>query len=74
MNEFQRMMLCDADKGFQEARYHLFKASIYLEKADPVTFKKTIGEIKKSITDLNNSSGEIIDFINEQDFPKSEKE
>ena len=73
INKFQRMMLADADSAFQDARYSLFKASIYLEKVEHKAFKKTINEIKKAIIDLHNSSSEIVDFMNEQDFPNVNK-
>ena len=71
INEFQRMMLSNADSEFQKARFDLFKAISYLEHADKSAFEKTISEIKQVIKDLHNSTGEIIDFMNKQDFPDS---
>jgi hypothetical protein len=66
----QRELLGDVDAEFQRARFNLFKAVIYLEKVDDSAFRKTINEIKTMMKDLHDSTGVIIDFINDQDFPK----
>ena len=66
----QRNLLADADSEIQKAAFNLFKTSIYLEQVDAIALNGTILEIKKTIKDLKNSSGEIIDFMNSHDFPR----
>ena len=68
INENQRVLLHDVDSELNKARFNLFKAAVYLEKLDAEVFRKTIGEIKKTIKDLHSASDEIVDFMNNQDF------
>lgn len=67
----QRNLLADADSEIQKAAFNLFKTLIYLERVDAIALNGTILEIKKTIKDLNDSSGELIDFMNNHDFPKN---
>ena len=71
INKQERRLLGVVDSEFSKAKFNLFKASIYLEKIGDHPFEKTVSEIKKVMKDLDNCSGNIIDFLNKQDFPGS---
>lgn len=65
---FDRKTLAMAGNCISNSKDSLFKAVVLLEKFSPA-FDRTTDEIKITIKDLSTAVSQIVDFINEHDFP-----